>query len=188
MAAQHSWLEGLTPRSVSGRRHRSGLRRTFAFALCSSLALASCDPETIDLFPLPPDTDQGGGGGGGNAGGGSAAAGVAGNKHTAGETIGGASAGVAGIAGSMSCVGLGCAGFNFGGFGGSIWSGNCNPDEETCALCSSDRHCPERWHCSEAVGVCVECEAPDDCRDGLACDLGIGRCSAACEDSIDCDE
>lgn len=151
-----------------------------------ALALAACDSETIDL--LPPDATShtaGIGASGGNPV--SSNRGASAGNPSAGETSGGASAGAAGAGGNVSCSGLGCAGFNFGGLGGSIWNRDCDPDEETCALCRSDQHCPERWHCSALLGLCVECEARDDCRPGFACDLGTLRCAPACEDSIDCD-
>jgi hypothetical protein len=189
MAAPLSWLEGLKPRSVS-RRMRPGPRvsRALALAAAGSLTLASCEPETIALLPVQPSPAAGetagdaGSGSGGTSGG---------DKPTAGETSGGNANGGSlgpGPGGNVSCVGLGCAGLNFGGFGGSSWSGNCNPQDDDCDYCDSDEHCPERWHCAKAVGLCVECVGPSDCGLGRACDLGIGRCRPACEDSIDCDE
>lgn len=168
---------------------RLGLRRAVALAACS-LAIVSCDSETIDL--LPPELSQNDGAGGSSTQGGGNGAGASG-APTAGDAStgahGGTSAGTAGAGGNASCAGLGCAGFNFGGFGGSVWVGDCNPEVEQCTFCESDQHCPNDWHCITSLGLCVECRSSDDCRwPYLACDPGIGRCSPACEDTIDCDE
>ena len=140
MAAPLSLIAGLWARSVSWlTRPRRGLRRACAVLVCGSLASVACDSETIDL--LPPDlSPTAGASGSGMPSGGDAA--IAGSTSAGGTASGnGGGGGAPSMGGNPSCVGLGCAGLNFAGFAGSIWTGDCNPDQQDCKLCENDEHC-----------------------------------------------
>jgi hypothetical protein len=156
-------------------------RRAGSFAASLALVALACGSETIDLLQNRSV------GGAANATAGQSSAGTdsansAGQAAAATSGTGGASAGT-GSGGS--CDGT-CGGNNAGGvvsFGGYF---NGCPYGTACQLCVDDPDCPDRLHCSQQFGVCVECDETAGCRQGFRCNVSTGRCAPSCESSDDC--
>jgi hypothetical protein len=161
--------------------------------LLAVIAVA-CSSDLVELLPLTGGTSAGGAGssagqdtitsgagtGGSNAAGMTTQAGFAGAPHAGGGNGGN------GGSGGGACFGFGCAGES--GFSGSFGGPYCG-NGNSCTPCGSNTNCfSENEFCLN--NVCVQCATagPSQCRQGFNCDLVVGRCAPACDDTSDCND
>jgi hypothetical protein len=163
------------------------IRGAGSFAASLALVVLACGSETIDLLP-----DRSAGGAAmataGQSNAGTESAGLAGalTSDSGGGGSGSGSGGVSAGTGSGGSCGGTCGGDNVGGAVSSGGYFNGCPYGTACQRCADDGGCPDRLHCSQQFGVCVECDELTACRQGFRCNVSTGRCAPSCDRSDDC--